>query len=90
HGDDGADAWTADGVAHQPAVKVAAVDTVGAGDGLCAGFLSGMLDGLDPAAALERGVKTAAFAVAAAGDWEGLPRRDELELLALERGATVR
>jgi 2-dehydro-3-deoxygluconokinase len=90
HGEDGAAAWTADGMVHRPAVAVAAVDTVGAGDGLCAGFLSGVLDGLEPAAALERGVKTAAFAVAADGDWEGLPRRDELALVALDRGATVR
>jgi len=30
-------------------------DVIGAGDALCAGMLSGLLDGLDPVAALRRG-----------------------------------
>lgn len=86
----GADVWTADGLIRRAAVPVAAVDTVGAGDALCTGFLSGILDGLDPEASLDRGLQTAAFAVATTGDWEGLPSRTDLELLAREDGATLR
>lgn len=86
----GAEAWTSAGVVRRDAVPVRVVDTVGAGDALCAGFLSGVLDGVEIEAALERGVVAAAFAVATAGDWEGLPSRDELELLGLEDGGTVR
>jgi 2-dehydro-3-deoxygluconokinase len=86
----GAEAWTSAGVVRRDAVPVRVVDTVGAGDALCAGFLSGVLDGVDVEAALERGVVAAAFAVATAGDWEGLPSREELELLGLEDGGTVR
>jgi 2-dehydro-3-deoxygluconokinase len=89
-GASGADVWTAAGMTRRAAMPVAAVDTVGAGDALCAGFLSGVLDGLDSEAALQRGLQTAAFAVATAGDWEGLPSRAELELLAGEDGATLR
>jgi 2-dehydro-3-deoxygluconokinase len=86
----GAEVHTAHGSVRRPAPAVTAVDTVGAGDALTAGFLSGLLDGLDPTAALERGVSAAGFAVSSAGDWEGLPTRAELGLLALDEGATVR
>jgi 2-dehydro-3-deoxygluconokinase len=89
-GSDGAEVHTADGVVRRPATAVTAVDTVGAGDALAAGFLSGLLDGLDPAGALERGVQVAGFAVSTGGDWEGLPTRAELGLLALDDGATLR
>jgi len=89
-GSAGAEVHTAQGVIRRPAPAVAPVDTVGAGDALTAGFLSGLLDGLDPGGALERGVQVAAFAVSTAGDWEGLPTRAELGLLALDEGATVR
>jgi 2-dehydro-3-deoxygluconokinase len=49
-----------------------------------------VLDGLSPVAALRRGTVTGAFAVSAVGDWEGLPTRNELSLLDIETGATVR
>ena len=68
-----------------------AVDTVGAGDAFTAGYLSGHLDGLDVADSLRRAVTLGAFAVSTRGDWEGLPRRDELSLLdGLEMGSTIR
>jgi 2-dehydro-3-deoxygluconokinase len=42
-------------------------------------------------ARLERGTVLGAFAVSTAGDWEGLPGRDELAMLAAaQSGATVR
>lgn len=90
-GGDGARAYTRDGVRHTPALPVTAVDTVGAGDAFTAGYLSGHLDGLDLAGRLRRAVTLGAFAVAGHGDWEALPRRDELSLLDdLQPGSTLR
>jgi 2-dehydro-3-deoxygluconokinase len=86
----GATLWQ-EGVAHHaPAIPVTVVDTIGAGDAFAAGYLSGILDRLDPAEALRRGTLTGAFAVASIGDWEGLPTREELSLLDTEAGATLR
>lgn len=86
----GATLWH-EGVAHhQAAFPVTVRDTIGAGDAFTAGYLSGVLDGLDPAVALRRGTVVAAFAVATVGDWEGLPARDELTLIDAEAGSTVR
>ncbi len=69
---------------------VPVVDTVGAGDAFTAGYLSGVLDGCVPRQSAQRGVDVAAFAVSSRGDWEGLPTRDELELLHLTSGETLR
>ena len=69
---------------------MAVLDTIGAGDAFTAGYLSGVLDGLSPTAALHRATVTGAFAVAAVGDWEGSPTRDERSLLDTEAGATLR
>ena len=73
-----------------PARVVTAVDPIGAGDAFCAGFLSGLLDGLTLAERVERGVVLGAFAVSGRGDWEHLPRRTELSLLDLMPGDVVR
>ncbi|MET7479909.1 sugar kinase [Streptomyces sp. NPDC005648] len=89
-GAQGATAFTADGTTHRAARRVDAVDLVGAGDAFVAGYLSGLLDGADLHARLDRAVTTAAFAVATRGDWEGLPTRDELGLLDEPDGTTVR
>ena len=59
----GATVHTADGRLDLPALAVTAIDPIGAGDAFSAGFLSGVLDGLDPAGCLERAVTTGAFAV---------------------------
>ncbi|MBM7440553.1 sugar kinase [Streptomyces sp. HB132] len=74
----------------RPALRVPVLDTVGAGDAFCAGYLSGLLDGLPPAERLARANTLGAFAVASEGDWEGLPRRDELGLLAAAPGTAIR
>src|SRR5690606_39077589 len=90
-GAEGARAHTRDGVWHVPAVPVTAVDTVGAGDAFTAGYLSGLLDGLDLAARRRRAVTLGAFAFSGSGDWEGLPRRDELSLIGDHAvGSTIR
>jgi 2-dehydro-3-deoxygluconokinase len=89
-GGDGARLLTPAGEWSLPARPVVAVDPVGAGDAFVAGYLSGWLDGLDPAERLDRAVVTGAFAVATAGDWEGLPTREELTLLDGRAGVTLR
>jgi 2-dehydro-3-deoxygluconokinase len=90
-GGDGARAYTREGVRHAAALPVTAVDTVGAGDAFTAGYLSGHLDGLDLTGRLRRAVTLGAFAVAGHGDWETLPRRDELSLLdGVQPGSTLR
>jgi 2-dehydro-3-deoxygluconokinase len=89
-GADGASAYTDGHVVHAPAVPVTVCDTIGAGDAFSAGYLSGVLDGLEPVEALARGTVTGAFAVAAVGDWEGAPTRAELDLLAAPAGVTLR
>jgi 2-dehydro-3-deoxygluconokinase len=86
----GASVWTEGDRIDAPALPVTAIDTVGAGDAFSAGFLSGLLDGLDAAQCLERAILLGAWAVSTRGDWQGLPRRAELDLLALGAGATLR
>ncbi|MDF2705156.1 MAG: sugar kinase [Nonomuraea muscovyensis] len=90
HGAAGAEAWTHTARVTCAAVRVPVADTVGAGDAFVAGYLSGLLDGLPLGERLRRGVTVGAFAVAAEGDWHGLPDRSELALLSLEEGGTVR
>lgn len=89
-GADGATVVTAEASSALPARAVTAVDTIGAGDAFVAGYLSGELDELDAAGRLDRAIAVGAFAVATHGDWEGLPRRSELALLASEPGSAVR
>lgn len=86
----GATVWRDRVAFHAEAIRVPVLDTIGAGDALTAGYLSGVLDGVAPAEALHRGTVTASFAVATVGDWEGLPTRDELSLLDNESGTTLR
>jgi 2-dehydro-3-deoxygluconokinase len=78
-GAQGASAYTNSGRCDEPARPVTVVDTVGAGDAFTAGYLSATLDGLPVADRLRRGVMLGAAAVAAHGDWEGLPTKAELD-----------
>lgn len=69
-----------DGVARvQPAVPVAVVDTVGAGDAFVAGYLAELLAGADVAGRLRAGAFAGARACTVRSDWQGLPARSELE-----------
>ncbi|MGW6843295.1 sugar kinase [Streptomyces sp. NPDC054958] len=65
----------------QDIVPVTPVDPIGAGDAFVAGYLAGLLDGAPLPGRLLLAATCGAFAVAAPGDWEGLPRRGELDLL---------
>ncbi len=89
-GSDGAAAFRGDEQVVMPALRVTAVDPVGAGDAFTAGYLSALLDGEDLRGRLDRGVVLGAFAVSAKGDYEGLPYRSELGLLGHSSGTTLR
>lgn len=77
----GALAVTADEEAVQDILPVTVADPIGAGDAFVAGYLAGLLDGSPLAGRLQLAATCGAFAVASPGDWEGLPRRAELDLL---------
>jgi sugar/nucleoside kinase (ribokinase family) len=69
-----AQADAAPSVAHLPAYPaLQVVDTIGAGDAFCAGFLSAQLRGLTAQAAARLGMATAAHVVGAAGGHGGAP-----------------
>ena len=59
-----------------PAEKV--VDTVGAGDGFAAGFISAMMEGLPLIDCVSRGNAVGSMQVQVRGDNEGLPTREQL------------
>ncbi|MFE6741568.1 sugar kinase [Streptomyces tubercidicus] len=89
-GGDGAAVISQDGSITAPARPVPVVDTLGAGDAFVAGYLSGLLNGLDARQRLERATITGAFAVSTPGDWEGLPTREDLPLLDQPAGTALR
>ena len=64
---------------YQPAFTVDVVDTVGAGDGFVAGFLSELIRGSSPHAQLQTAVITGALCCTHPGDWQGFPSRDRLK-----------
>ena len=90
---DGADpafVVTADGITTEDAQEVGVVDSVGAGDAFVGGYLSGLLDGLSLVDRLRRAHTLGAFAVSTVGDREGLPARDDLDLLRAGPGTVLR
>jgi 2-dehydro-3-deoxygluconokinase len=90
-GSDGASLWSGDDRYDAAAVPVTSVDPLGAGDAFSAGLVSGLLEALRPEECLRRGAVLGAFAASTDGDWEGLPRRDELHLLdGLRPGSPLR
>lgn len=60
-----------------PAEQV--VDTVGAGDGFCAGFLAGIMKGMSPVEAVRLASINGSLVVQMRGDWEALPEWDTVE-----------
>jgi 2-dehydro-3-deoxygluconokinase len=67
-----------DEVHHAPALPVAVVDPVGAGDAFVAGYLAEVVAGSGLAARLRTGNACGGAVCRARGDWEGLPTRAEL------------
>lgn len=65
----------------RPALDVAVVDVVGAGDAFAGGFIAAYLRGADIGTALESGNTVAAFSITARGDWENLPTPEEFNLI---------
>ncbi|XID93953.1 sugar kinase [Paenibacillaceae bacterium WGS1546] len=57
------------------------VDPIGAGDGFCAGFVSGLLRGFDAAEAVRLGNLVGSLVVQMVGDWEGLPTKEEVDAI---------
>jgi 2-dehydro-3-deoxygluconokinase len=55
------------------------VDTVGAGDGFCAGFLVGLLQGRPYPEAVRIGNLVGSMVIQMEGDWEGIPTWDQVE-----------
>ncbi|MFC5470064.1 sugar kinase [Cohnella suwonensis] len=55
------------------------IDPIGAGDGFCAGFISGLLRGFDPVESVRLGNLVGSLVVQTVGDWEGLPTRAEVD-----------
>ncbi|MFC9328812.1 sugar kinase [Kitasatospora sp. NPDC057015] len=72
------------------ALPTTVADSIGAGDAFVAGYLSAALDGLPTDDRLTRGVTAGAFCVGVRGDWESLPTRADLSLLARGDGTAVR
>ena len=77
-GGQGATVITGDEVLHRNVFPVQVVDTVGAGDGFAAGFISGTLDRLALRGCLRRAAAVGAMATTSSGDRDGLPNRLEL------------
>ncbi len=86
----GATSYSLQGVLDEPALSVRAIDPVGAGDAFVAGYLVALVEGAPAARRLQMGCATGAFAASRYGDWECLPRRDDLDLLTHESGTTLR
>jgi 2-dehydro-3-deoxygluconokinase len=80
-GADGAVASRGGMLFSRAAFAVPAMDTVGAGDAFVAGYLAAFTTGGALDECLELASAVAAFVCMSPGDWEGLPRRDELPLL---------
>ena len=54
------------------------MDTVGAGDGFALGLISGLIEGLTMAQAVERGNAVGALQVQTTGDNDGYPTPEQL------------
>ncbi|OAS13223.1 sugar kinase [Paenibacillus oryzisoli] len=71
---------TADTITTVPYFKAEqVVDTVGAGDGFCAGFLVGVLKSYEYPEAVRIGNLVGSMIVQAEGDWEGAPTWEQVE-----------
>lgn len=81
-GSEGSAYYSRDGlISHASAFHVPnVVDTTGAGDSFAAGFMTGLLEGMDIADCLVRGNACAALAIRKVGAREAIPTAEELEV----------
>lgn len=79
-GPEGAMAMTDNEVMYDSAPDVAVVDTIGAGDGFAAGFITGVLNGWDIKQCLRLANDVGSIVVSSSGDVEGLPTMEEVEI----------
>jgi sulfofructose kinase len=78
--------WTEKGaIRHTPAFKVAAKDTLGAGDVWHGAFALGLAEGMDEAAAVRYASGVAALKCMTFGGRAGIPTRDQAEAFLRER-----
>jgi 2-dehydro-3-deoxygluconokinase len=89
-GSRGAMALAEDEVHQVEPLSVASIDPVGAGDAFVAGYLADLLDGKPIADRLRTAAACGAYAVTGWGDWESLPARRDLNLLANDHGSVLR
>ncbi|MBN1868708.1 carbohydrate kinase [Candidatus Sumerlaeota bacterium] len=73
-GADGSTVYDADGVWHRPGHKVAVRDTVGAGDSFTAGFVVGLLQGIDARSAQDRASRLAGYVCTQEGAMAPVPK----------------
>ena len=78
-GPQGASVFIEDAEVAGSGFTITPVDTVGAGDAFVAGYLSGLLGGLDLEAVLRRANACGAMACLVPGDWEAAPTLRDLE-----------
>jgi 2-dehydro-3-deoxygluconokinase len=78
-GADGAAVYSSDGVVDSAGFTVDVVDTVGAGDAFVAGYLSGLVQGLDIPGRLTRANACGAMLCMTPGDWESSPTLSDVE-----------
>ncbi|MBS4219091.1 sugar kinase [Bacillus sp. FJAT-49711] len=57
------------------------VDPIGAGDGFCAGFISGLLKGFDHTDSVRYANLVGSLIIQAEGDWEGIPNWQQLQAI---------
>ena len=81
HGPDGVSLISSDGRHSLPGIAVEVVCGIGAGDALTAAFTAGLLRGLDPAAALERGNAAGAIVATRLMCSTAMPTPDEIDRL---------
>lgn len=82
----GAVAVTRDGVIVQPALPVAALDSLGAGDAFAAAFGVGLAQGLDVPAAMRQAAAAGALTTARTGVFEALPTQGAIAALLAAHG----
>lgn len=80
-GGDGCLALVDGAPSQRAAIPIEVIDSVGAGDAFVAGYLAERLSDEPVERRLETAVRAGAFACLVPGDWEGMPRRTELDLL---------